>query len=125
MELRLNTSQKLALSEQMVLSAKILQMSMPELNEYLKEMAQSNPLVDYDEKPVPDDSADMTGRKLEWLESGDEQNRIYYKDDREDESENKNFATSGETFEEHLLSQIRTQKLKSRIVAMSFCEPRS
>ena len=115
MELRLNTSQKLALSEQMVLSAKILQMSMPELNEYLKEMAQSNPLVDYDEKPVPDDSADMTGRKLEWLESGDEQNRIYYKDDREDESENKNFATSGETFEEHLLSQIRTQKLKPEI----------
>lgn len=115
MELRLNISQKLALSQQMVLSAKILQMSSAELNEYLKELSQSNPVVDYDEKPLPEGRDDSLSKKLEWLESVDEQNRFYYREDREDETENRNFSTPEETFEEHLLSQIRTQKLKPEI----------
>lgn len=115
MELKLNTSQKLTMSQQMVLSAKILQMSWAELNEYMKELSQSNPLVEYEESPPSREDAPELGKKLEWLESGDEQNRLYYSDDREYERENHNFATSAETFEEHLLSQIRTQKLKPEI----------
>lgn len=115
MDLRLNTTQKLALSQQMVLSAKILQMSSVELNDYLKDLSQNNPVIDYDEKTFISDSSNNIREKLEWIESADEQNRIYYDDDREDESINKNFATSEETFEDHLLIQIRTQKLKPEI----------
>ena len=116
MELNLNTSQKLSLSQRMVLSAKILQMSSIELNDYLKELSQSNPLVEYDEKSPEDTRFDNLQKKLEWLDSGDEQNRYYYSEDKEDESENWNFKTAqSETLEEHLLSQINTQKMKKEI----------
>ena len=116
LELNLNTSQKLSLSQRMVLSAKILQMSSIELNDYLKELSQSNPLVEYDEKSPEDTRFDNLQKKLEWLDSGDEQNRYYYSEDKEDESENWNFKTAqSETLEEHLLSQINTQKMKKDI----------
>lgn len=116
LELNLNTSQKLSLSQRMVLSAKILQMSSIELNDYLKELSQSNPLVEYDEKSPEDTRFDNLQKKLEWLDSGDEQNRYYYSEDKEDESENWNFKTAqSETLEEHLLSQINTQKMKKEI----------
>ena len=50
MELNLNTVQKLTLAHRMVLSAQILQMSSLELNDYLKELSENNPLVEYKEK---------------------------------------------------------------------------
>ena len=103
MELNLNTTQKLLLSQRMVLSAKILQMSSVELNDYLKELAQNNPVVEYDEKEPSEDRLDTLRKKLEWLDSADEQNRYYYSQDKEDEGEKWNFAVmQEETLEEHL-----------------------
>ncbi len=118
MELNLNTSQKLNLSQRMVLSAKILQMSSIELNEYLKELSETNPLVEYEEKAPPENKFDNLSKKLEWLDAGDEQNRYYYSQDKDDEGENWNFsAMQDETLEEHLLGQINTQKLDPNVQA--------
>lgn len=100
----------------MVLSAKILHMSSVELNDYLKELAQNNPVVEYDEKEPSEDRLDTLRKKLEWLDSADEQNRYYYSQDKEDEGENWNFAVmQEETLEEHLLAQINTQRLRHEV----------
>ncbi len=116
MELNLNTSQKLTLSQQMVLSAKILQMSAIELNDYLRELSETNPLVEYEEKAPPEKKPDELKQKLEWLDSGDEQNRYYYSQDKEDEGEDWNFSSmQDETLAEHLLTQINTQRLKPEV----------
>lgn len=118
MELNLNLSQRLSLSQRMVLSAKILQMSSLELNDYLKELSESNPIIDYSEKEVEQNKFDTLRKKLEWLDAGDEQNRYYYKEEREDESSNDNWnfrINDDETLEEHLMSQINTQKLPEHI----------
>ena len=46
MELILTTSQKLTLSQRMVQSTEILQMSTQELLDYIKELAVENPVVE-------------------------------------------------------------------------------
>lgn len=116
MELNLNTVQKLTLSQRMVLSAKILQMSSIELNEYLKELSETNPLVEYKERNSSEKKFDTLSKKLEWLDSGDEQNKYYYSEDKDDENENWNFSSSqSETLEDHLLAQINTQRLKKEV----------
>ncbi len=113
MELSISLSQKLLLSQRMVLSAKILQMSSLELNDYLKELSESNPIIEYTEKETEQNKFDTLRKKLEWLDAGDEQNRYYYSEDREDEASNDNWnfrINDSDTLEEHLLSQINTQK---------------
>ena len=75
MGLNINLSQKLNLSQRLVLSAKILQMSSVELNDYLKEISENNPVVEYSEPEYNDSRFDMLRKKLEWLDSSDEQNR--------------------------------------------------
>lgn len=48
-------------------------------------------------------------RKLEWLESADNQNKIYYRNDHSDEYSNENLhdiMDSGESLAEYLLSQL-------------------
>ena len=120
MELNLNTRQTLSLSQRMVLSAKILQMSSLELNDYLKEISQTNPLLDYDEKPPHETALENLRKKLEWLDSSEDSSRYYYKE--EDKEYDWNFKTAqSETLEEHLLSQINTQKMPDEIrIAASF-----
>lgn len=118
MKLSLNISQKLTLSQRMVLSAKILQMSSLELNDYLKELSERNPIIEYTEKETEQNKFDTLRKKLEWLDAGDEQNRYYYKEEREDEANNDNWnfrINDRSTLEEYLLSQINTQKLPKQI----------
>ena len=67
MGIRLEMTQQQQLSQKMIQSAKILQMSSLELENYLKETAVENPVVDIEEPSVPDDDADEMERRLEWL----------------------------------------------------------
>lgn len=119
MGLNINLSQKLNLSQRLVLSAKILQMSSVELNDYLKEISENNPVVEYSEPEYNDSRFDMLRKKLEWLDSSDEQNRYYYTSYKEDEENNDNWnfrVDDGDTIEEYLLSQINTQKLSPDVL---------
>ena len=114
MDLELNISQRPALSQDLVLSAEILRMSSAELNEYLKELSEENPVVEY-EPPAMEDEPRLLERKLEWLESSDRQNIQYYDDDTDDTISNICSPSSDETLEDHLLGQIRTQKLDPKV----------
>lgn len=126
MELNLNTVQKLTLAHRMVLSAQILQMSSLELNDYLKELSENNPLVEYKEKSASETDFNIIAKKLDWLASSDEQNKYYYNEDKEDENDKWNFSPEqNESLEEHLLAQINTQRLEKSVRAAAIFAAKS
>ena len=76
MELRQEQKLKQTLSQNMLQSTEILQMGQLELKEYLEDLALENPVVDIEDGyETPDKAADLV-RKMEWLDSIDERNRI-------------------------------------------------
>ena len=117
MDLILTTSQKLALSQKMMLSAEILQMSSQELIEYIKELSIENPVIelDFNEHDENNDKFQMMKRKLGLaLSISDEQNKTYYSQDKEDENENDDWKfkkTAEESLEEYLLFQANVLSL--------------
>lgn len=115
MDIRLTVTQTQVLSQKMIQSMEILQMSCQELNEYIKEVALENPVVDIEDGyEVPDKASDLV-KKLEWLDSIDERNRIYYRQEYGDESEDKRLMdyseNIGEELSEYLLHQLLTVEL--------------
>ena len=115
MELVLTASQKLALSQRMLQSTEILQMSSQELLSYIKELAVENPVIEYEEKHAESETGnfDLLKRRLDWLSAGDEQNRVYYNEDKEEEKTSDIWVyKNGErgTLSEYLLSQINVSK---------------
>lgn len=115
MDIRLSVTQNQILSQKMIQSMEILQMNSQELNEYIKEMAVENPVVDIEEKyETPDKAGDLM-KKLEWLDSLDERNRIYYRQEYGDNSEDKGLMdyneSVGEELSEYVLHQLLTVEL--------------
>ena len=115
MDIRLSVTQNQVLSQKMIQSMEILQMSCQELNEYIKEVALENPVVDIEEGyEVPDKAADLM-KKMEWLDSIDERNRIYYRQEYGEVSEDKRLMdyseNVGEELSEYLLHQLLTVEL--------------
>ena len=88
MKLSLSLTQKHLLSQQMQQSVKILQMSSQELNEYIKEAAMENPMIDMDNiNANPEDPFQIKLEKLKWLQARDKENTLQYSatyDDHED-----------------------------------------
>ena len=84
MDLKMEVTQTLGLSQRMIQSTEILQMSAQELDTYLKELAVENPVVDIEEKYDKTGQSERDAelqKKLEWLASSDEQNRVYYSEE--------------------------------------------
>lgn len=108
MDIQLEPGQSQVLSQKMIQSVEILQMSSQELVEYIKEMSMENPVVDLEEVHG-EDKAQERLKKLEWLASVDEQNRIYYKQESEDSDMNDIMNICGreeETLKDNLMSQL-------------------
>lgn len=117
MELILTTGQKLILSQKMLQSTEILQMSSQELAEYVKELALENPVVECVEKEItPEEHFDILKKKLEWLESHDEQNKIYYNEDKEETTSDLWTYSEGEgrNLTDYLLDQINVIKKEEK-----------
>lgn len=115
MDIRLTVTQTQVLSQKMIQSMEILQMSCQELNEYIKEVALENPVVDIEEGyEVTDKALDLV-KKLEWLDSIDERHRIYYRQEYGEDSEDKRLMdyseNIGEELSEYLLHQLLTVEL--------------
>ena len=115
MDIRLTVTQTQVLSQKMIQSMEILQMSCQELNEYIKDVALENPVVDIEDGyEIPDKAADLV-KKLEWLDSIDERNRIYYRQEYGEESEDKRLMdyseNTGEELSEYLWHQLLTVEL--------------
>ncbi|MCR5812289.1 MAG: RNA polymerase factor sigma-54 [Lachnospiraceae bacterium] len=96
-------------SQKMIQSVKILQMNAQELSDFISELSLENPMVELSPESFRDED-EMRLRKLEWLSNLDEQNRAFYKYDRED-AEDTRFMNnvSGrrtETLEEVLRLQL-------------------
>lgn len=111
MDIQLSLEQKQALSQRMIQSAQILQMSSQELEKYVEELALENPVIDITETPPPTNDDAEKLRKYEWLNSLDDQNSsIYYQKDTADDDKpdsDWNFPINeGETLREYLWSQI-------------------
>ena len=71
------------LSQKMIQSVKILQMNAQELSDFISELSLENPMIELSPESTGD-ADEMRLRKLEWLSNLDEQNRAFYKYDRED-----------------------------------------
>lgn len=109
MALHMEQSQKQVLSQKMIQSVTILQMSAQELTDYIKEETLSNPVVEL-EYSVPENKEQERIKKLEWLAGLDEQNRSFYRYDKEDAEENDGIDNltkrTGEKLEEVLHFQL-------------------
>ena len=70
-------SQVQHLSQQQLQSVELLQMSAAELEEYLHDLVQENPVVEWeDSRPEPErPQDDELLRRLKWLDGNDGQNR--------------------------------------------------
>ena len=111
MELKMEINQKQILSQHMVQSMEILQMSAQELEAYIENLAVENPVIEFpDIHSEQTDAAQMElQRRLDWLESADWQNKVYYQQERTSHSiEDRwhDFYESEETLSEYLLSQL-------------------
>ena len=112
MEQQLSLTQKQILSQHLIQTMEILQMSAIELESYLENLSMENPVVELDD--VREESRDekelARERKLEWLESTDYQNKVYYRDeDRDAESYWQDARDTGEVLSDYLLSQLLTE----------------
>lgn len=77
MALELKQEQKQILSQKMIQSASILQMSSADLEEYLNEQSMENPVIDLVQK-APEKDSEKESETYQWIQTHDEQNRYLY-----------------------------------------------
>lgn len=84
MELGIDLKQKQVLSQQMLQSMEILQMSAQELETYITELSTENPTIELPDsfQEKTDSGQEDIQRRMDWLESTDQQNRVYYQQER-------------------------------------------
>ena len=109
MDLKLEAKQTQTLSQHMIQSAKILQMTAQELNTYVSDLALENPVIDITE---PDAGGRQESiEQQQWLNSFNEENYYLYQrqnnDDDYDFRDSWNIdSTDGETLQDYLWSQL-------------------
>lgn len=115
MELKMDLAQKQIITQQMIQSMEILQMSTQELDTYLEKLSQENPVVELLERPHDPEPRiqEKLHRQLEWLTSTDRQNKAYYQQDGselDNESNLQDIRNSGVSLSEFLLPQVMSEK---------------
>ena len=111
MDLKLEMKQSQTLSQRMIQSAEILQMTSEELNTYINELALENPVIDMVSTATPGQPESIEQRQ--WLNSFNEENYYLYQrqnnDDEYDFKDSWNIRTDeGETLTDYLWSQLIT-----------------
>ena len=117
MDLSLQLQQKQILSQRMQQSVEILQMNTLALSEYIREVSEENPLLDWTEEHIAEREEPSLLQKLDWLQEGDEQNRGYYQLDMENEKEREDLRfgkKEAQSLREYLLFQIHILPLEER-----------
>lgn len=77
MELKQELEIQARVSQEMVQAVSILQMTAWDLKEYVQEAMLENPVIELEETTRKQDNEEIV-RKLEWMENGDYQNKVYY-----------------------------------------------
>lgn len=116
MHIELNFNQKMSLSPKMQQSMEILQMGNQELLEYIKQLATENPVIEIQEPPQELNRYDLLKKKLEWLDSSNEEYRVYYNDIESEDDKNNDVARYLPKYEydnlyEYLQSQLNLIKV--------------
>ena len=106
MRQELNLTQTQKLSEKMIQSLQILQMNTQELEEYLKEKELENPLIELEEHSKWSEEKPNFQKKLEWIAKSDEQNRVYYEDEQEEQKQEREFAAEETELSKYVFSQL-------------------
>ena len=111
MDLKLEAKQNQTLSQRMIQSAEILQMTAEELNTYINELTLENPVIDMVSPATPGCPESIEQRQ--WLNSFNEENYYLYQrqnnDDEYDFKDSWNIRTDeGETLADYLWSQLIT-----------------
>ena len=118
MNIEINLNQKMSLSPQMQQSMEILQMSTQELMDYVKQLAVDNPVVELEDQSYENDRYEILRKKLEWLDSVNQEYRVY-NHDFEDDEDNKDVAHyvpgDDEDLYQHLQSQLNLMRLPQEI----------
>ena len=114
MELQQTQTQKL--SQRQLYSVELLRLSTLELEGYVRELAQENPLVELEEAPPPSqgEGKDDLLARLRWLEDNDRQNWFYQKFSDEELDPLSRVGTSG-GLEETLVSFLSRQLDRLRL----------
>lgn len=103
MELKQELEIQTKVSQEMVQAVSVLQMTAWDLKQYVQEVMLENPVIELEERSKKQENDD-TMRKLEWLENGDYQNKVYYQQELEESSE---FWKENELdLREYLLEQL-------------------
>lgn len=110
MDNEMDTNQKQSPQKQLQFM-EILQMSAQELEAYIENLAMENPVIEFPESECAqsDPRQIKQQRKLDWLESTDQQNRVYYQEERTGQEAQENWQDSsnnGEELGDYLLSQL-------------------
>lgn len=112
MDLYGTLAQKQLVTKQLVQAMDILQMNTIELEGFIEELALENPTIDFaqTETSEKEDRYQLERqRKLEWLESMDSQNKIYYRNDLGEENREDSWTDTknhGECLCDFLYSQL-------------------
>ena len=117
MDLKLQTRQTQTLSQRMIQSAEILQMTTQELNTYINETALENPVMELSDSSAGGPERESIEQQ-QWLNSFNEENYYLYQrqnnDDDYDFKDSWNIDTDdGETLEDYLWSQLISEELSS------------
>ncbi len=108
MNFELTLNQKMSISPQMQQSMEILQMSTQELMDYVKQLAVDNPVVELEDQPYENDRYEVLRKKLEWLDSVNQEYRVY-NHDLEDDEDNKDVAHYVPGDDEDLYQNLQSQ----------------
>ena len=84
MDLKLQVKQSQILSQRMIQSAEILQMTSQELNTYVNDLALENPVIDIVEPAAGDDQKESIEQQ-QWLNSFNEENYYLYQRQNNDD----------------------------------------
>lgn len=123
MQLEVGLKQSQVLSQRMIQSAEILQMTSTELSSYINELALENPVIDIKESRTSENDGDML-EKYQWLSSQESRTGVYQTQDsgNEDEYESNaswNFDADGEeTLQDYMWSQIICKDLDEKQTEM-------
>lgn len=115
MALELHQEQKQVLSQKMIQSASILQMSAEDLEDYLNEQSLENPVIDLVRKN-PEQDIPKESETYQWISSHDEQNRYLYQrmETNNDEPPEWNMDVhQGENLSEYLWEQLLMKHIPS------------
>lgn len=121
MDLKLEAKQTQTLSQHMIQSAKILQMTAQELNTYVSDLALENPVIDITEPAAAGRQESI--EQQQWLNSFNEENYYLYQrqnnDDDYDFRDSWNIdSTDGETLQDYLWSQLVAENFSEEDTAI-------